>query len=342
MSQAAVSVRCPGKTNLELKVGPRRSDWGDRHLLDTTYCAVGIYDTVTVALKSPGRGFSLDIRGDHLGDLGQGQADMGSNLAVQALFALAQAGGREPDASIRIDKRIPVGAGLAGGSADAAGVLLALNILWRLDWPHERLEEVAAVLGADVPFCLRGGILRGRDYGQTLEPATPGPHLLGPSMAAGGSGHLLVGAYLDELGTADVYTAFDTMGGDPEDDNDLQRAACNLHPRSRQAIELALRAGAERAFVSGSGPSVVALLPDLATARRIRDTWAESCVVDRIIAADAPAWPELSYTVSSDPVEGGQNHAGRREEPMRVPGPGGPALGTGRTPSVAPLVNPIA
>lgn len=163
-----VQVQCPAKTNLTLHVGARHEEWGGRHALETVYCAIGLYDTVIVTGKHPGAGFSLELAGQHLGDLASSASDMRRNHAVRALFALAQAAGVEPDAGIRIEKNIPVGAGLGGGSADAAGTLLALNELWGLHWPVERLSPIAATLGADMPFCLRGGTALGTGFGLSL------------------------------------------------------------------------------------------------------------------------------------------------------------------------------
>ena len=93
---SAVSVDCPAKTNLTLHVGAPRAEWNGRHELDTIYCAVGVYDTVTVARKAPGTGFSLNLEGAHLGDLASSGSDMRRNHAVLALFALAEASGNEP------------------------------------------------------------------------------------------------------------------------------------------------------------------------------------------------------------------------------------------------------
>ena len=115
----AVSVDCPAKTNLTLHVGPSHAEWGGRHELDTIYCAVGVYDTVTATRKAPGSGFSLNLEGAYLGDLASSGSDMRRNHAVLALFAMAEASGHEPDVALNIDKRIPVGAGMAGGSADS-------------------------------------------------------------------------------------------------------------------------------------------------------------------------------------------------------------------------------
>ena len=104
----AVSVDCPAKTNLTLHVGPSHAEWGGRHELDTIYCAVGVYDTVTATRKAPGSGFSLNLEGAYLGDLASSGSDMRRNHAVLALFAMAEASGHEPDVALNIDKRIPV------------------------------------------------------------------------------------------------------------------------------------------------------------------------------------------------------------------------------------------
>ncbi|MDM8323157.1 4-(cytidine 5'-diphospho)-2-C-methyl-D-erythritol kinase [Bifidobacterium pullorum] len=287
----SVGVDCPAKTNLTLRVGQARVEWGNRHALDTIYCAVSIYDTVTATRKAPGTGFSLDLSGTHLGDLAASGTDMRRNHAVLALFAMAEASGREPDVALTIDKRIPVGAGLGGGSADAAATLLALNTLWGLDWPLERLREVAAGLGADMPFCLSGGYAHGTGFGERITPLEE--DRIRQLRDSGFAGPLVVGAYQAELRTPEVYATFDELGGDPDHDNDLQRAAISLHPRSGAAVRAALQAGATHAFVSGSGPSVVAFAPDAARLQAIANAWRESAAVDRIIAADAPATPKV-------------------------------------------------
>lgn len=287
----SVGVDCPAKTNLTLRVGQARAEWGNRHALDTIYCAVSIYDTVTATRKAPGTGFSLDLSGTHLGDLAASGTDMRRNHAVLALFAMAEASGREPDVALTIDKRIPVGAGLGGGSADAAATLLALNTLWGLDWPLERLREVAAGLGADMPFCLSGGYAHGTGFGERITPLEE--DRIRQLRDSGFAGPLVVGAYQAELRTPEVYVTFDELGGDPDHDNDLQRAAISLHPRSGAAVRAALQAGATHAFVSGSGPSVVAFAPDAARLQAIANAWRESAAVDRIIAADAPATPKV-------------------------------------------------
>lgn len=245
---------CPAKTNLTLEVGPAHDEWGGRHELDTIYCAIGVYDTVTATAKQPGAGFSLELEGAYLGDLASSRSDMRRNHAVLALFAMAQAAEREPDVALTITKRIPVGAGLGGGSADAAATMLAVNRLWDLNWPIERLRTIAATLGADMPFCLTGGLAYGTGFGERITDITPGSRDELALIEQGFSGEVLVGAYQSQLSTPEVYHTFDIVGAAEGDRNHLQAAAISLHPRSGQAIDAATQAGASHAFVSGSGP----------------------------------------------------------------------------------------
>src|SRR5687767_5835308 len=93
-----------------------------------------------------------------------------ANMAWRAAAALRDAAGIDSGVRITLDKRIPVAAGLGGGSSDAAGVLVGLNRLWQLRWPLERLDEVAATLGSDVPFFLRGGAAVATGRGEKVEP----------------------------------------------------------------------------------------------------------------------------------------------------------------------------
>lgn len=285
---------CPAKINLELRVGSRRGDWGGRHLLNTIYSAIGIYDTISLARREPGSGFALALDGDHLGDLDdKNNAEPQSNLAVKALLSLARVSGHQPDISIHIIKRIPVGAGLAGGSTDAAGVLLGLNQIWKLNWPLSSLEKLAAGLGADIPFCLHGGICRGTDFGQTLQLLGPEGKTVHDLSRQGLTGHLVIGAYQDELSTRQVYEAFDQIGPGSGDLNDLQLTACTLHPRSLQALDIASRFGIGPSFVSGSGPSVVVMVPTRNRVQDLREAWIEAGAVDWVLEADSPVRPSF-------------------------------------------------
>lgn len=293
VGREGIALDCPAKINLLLRVGPARADWGGRHRLDTIYSAVSILDRVELRPREPGSGFRLHMEGEHLGDLADNDADPHANLAVKALLAMAQATGHQPDVAIRIIKRIPVGAGLAGGSTDAAGTMLGLNRLWKLELGAADLDEIAAGLGADLPFCLHGGLSHGSGFGQVLEPLDPTSAEARNLRNAGLTGRLLIGAYEDQLSTAQVYKAFDAIGPSPGDLNDLQKTACALHPRSLLALDLARRAGAGPAFVSGSGPSVVAMVPHLDQAATLIRLWREQNAVDRIIEADSPVLPRM-------------------------------------------------
>lgn len=295
-SALTVRVDCPAKTNLTLEVGPTHDEWGGRHELDTMYCAVGVYDTITATAKHPEAGFSLELEGAHLGDLASSSSDMRRNHAVLALFAMAEAAGRRPDVALTITKRIPVGAGLGGGSADAAATLLAINQLWELHWPIERLRTIAATLGADMPFCLSGGYAHGTGFGERIDSIEPNSSEERELINQGYAGEVLIGAYQSQLSTPEVYHTFDVVGPGDGDRNHLQASAISLHPRSGQAIDAALHSGARHAFVSGSGPSVVAFVPDSAVAQRIIDAWRSNGMVDRIIQASVPARPIIGVT----------------------------------------------
>ena len=247
LSPITITVDCPAKTNLTLEVGPAHDEWGGRHELDTIYCAIGVYDTVTATAKQPGAGFSLELEGAYLGDLASSRSDMRRNHAVLALFAMAQAAEREPDVALTITKRIPVGAGLGGGSADAAATMLAVNRLWDLNWPIERLRTIAATLGADMPFCLTGGLAYGTGFGERITDITPGSRDELALIEQGFSGEVLVGAYQSQLGTPEVYHTFDIVGARRRPQSS---AGCGNQPASPQ------RAGHRRRHAGGCQPCI--------------------------------------------------------------------------------------
>lgn len=286
----SVRVDCPAKTNLTLGVGEARGEWDGRHELDTIYCGVGVYDTI-VAQESDAP--TLRMEGDDTSSL----ANLGeNNHAMKALAAMAEAAERDPNIALTLTKRIPVAAGLGGGSADAAAVILAVNELWELHWPINRLRTIAATLGADMPFCLTGGIAHGTGFGEQIHDIAEDSEEAQQLAAQGYTGEVIIGAYDTHVSTADVYRMFDDIGAKAGDANHLQAAAIALHPRSGEAIDAAQAAGASQAFVSGSGPSVLAFAPDEATIQAIAARWQESGAVDRTIRAKAPAKPTVSVT----------------------------------------------
>jgi 4-diphosphocytidyl-2-C-methyl-D-erythritol kinase len=268
-----VTVRAPAKINLQLAVGPRRAD--RYHDLVTIFQAISLYDDVTVTeTDGPGEDRVL-VSGEGAGAVPGGR----DNLALMAAAALTRAAGlpRDPDRRIEITirKRIPVAAGLAGGSADAAAALVACNELWHAGLSHEQLAEVAAAVGSDVAFALLGGTAVGQGRGEQLTPAL-----------ASGEYHWVLAVADGVLSTPEVYAAFDRLNGpdgrEPALDhalmaalrsghpaavggtlsNDLQSAAISLFPALRKTLAAGRELGALGAMVAGSGPTCVFLAED--------------------------------------------------------------------------------
>src|SRR3954470_2310529 len=156
-----VTVRVPAKVNLYLGVGTLRPD--GYHELANVFQAVSLYDEVTAA---PGPGLSVRVDGEHA----EGVPTDSPNLALRAAAALAEATGADPAVRLSITKAIPVQGGMAGGSADAAGALVACDALWETGCARDDLTELAAELGADVPFAMTGGTALGTSRGDQLTP----------------------------------------------------------------------------------------------------------------------------------------------------------------------------
>lgn len=156
----ALTLRAPAKVNLALEVVRKRPD--GYHEIDTVLTTLDLSDTVRL---SPHDRLEVRLTGPDARDI-----DAEDDLSGRAARALAKAAGREPDVLVEVTKRIPVAAGLGGGSSDAAAVLRGLNVLWGLNWPLERLEDVAAKLGSDVPFFVHCGTARCTGRGERVEP----------------------------------------------------------------------------------------------------------------------------------------------------------------------------
>ena len=160
-----VRVGAPAKLNLYLHVTGRRAD--GYHELDSLVAFTALADTLEIA---PAESLRLSVTGPFADAL-----DVGDNLAARAATALAEKLGRPADVRITLDKRIPVAAGLGGGSADAAAVLRGLARLWRLGAEHAGdLQETALGLGADVPVCLDSRAAHMAGIGEALSAP---PHL---------------------------------------------------------------------------------------------------------------------------------------------------------------------
>ncbi|MCK0172853.1 MULTISPECIES: 4-(cytidine 5'-diphospho)-2-C-methyl-D-erythritol kinase [Mycobacteriaceae] len=261
----SVTVRVPGKVNLFLGVGDLRDD--GYHDLTTVFHAVSLLDEITVSTADV---LSLELTGEGVEDLPVDHR----NLAWQAAELLAEHVGRAPDVAISIEKSIPVAGGMAGGSADAAGVLVAMNHLWELGVPRRDLHAMAAELGSDVPFALHGGTALGTGRGEELA-----------TVLARSTFHWVLAFASEGLSTPKVFAELDRLratadgargapprtgapdpmlaalaSGDPRQlapllANDLQAAALSLYPELRRTLRAGLDAGALAAVVSGSGPT---------------------------------------------------------------------------------------
>ncbi|MFF7213209.1 4-(cytidine 5'-diphospho)-2-C-methyl-D-erythritol kinase [Streptomyces sp. NPDC008238] len=291
---ASATVRVPAKVNVQLAVGGPRPD--GFHDLANVFLAVGLYDEVTVAHAEELR---ITVAGP---DADQVPVD-GSNLAARAAVALAARHGLEPRVHIHIDKDIPVAGGMAGGSADAAGALVACDALWGTGASREELLEICAELGSDVPFSLVGGAALGRGRGELLEP-----------LETGGTFHWVFAVADGGLSTPEVYRECDRLRGDaavPEPEasaalldalrggdavalaaslaNDLQPAALSLRPSLAATLAAGTEAGALAALVSGSGPTTAFLTKDAETAHAVAGALAASGTCRAVRVTTGPA-----------------------------------------------------
>jgi 4-diphosphocytidyl-2-C-methyl-D-erythritol kinase len=272
MSSAATSLRCvtarvPAKVNLELMVGPPRAD-GFHHLA-TVFQAVGLHDDVCA---EPAEDWGVTVNGPY--------ADLvpadGTNLAMAAARLLASETGIDVPVHLTIDKDIPVAAGMAGGSADAAGALLACDALWGVWSSKASLENLAAELGSDVPFALLGGTAMGSGRGDQLAPVLGrGRYTWVFALSDVGLSTPAVYAECDRLRSSvrvpeptpseSMMTAL--RSGDATSlgralSNDLQPAALSLQPQLEDVLRTGMDNGALGGIVSGSGPTVAFLVSD--------------------------------------------------------------------------------
>jgi 4-diphosphocytidyl-2-C-methyl-D-erythritol kinase len=257
----------PAKVNLYLHVTGRRAD--GYHLLDSLVVFAAAADRLRAA---PAAGLSLILTGPEAAGLRQ-QPD---NLVLAAARALAAAAGRPAQAALCLDKRLPVAAGIGGGSADAAATLRALSRLWSLRLDAAALAQVALGLGADVPACLAARPCRMGGIGEVLAPAprippcgivlaNPRLALPTPAVFHARRGDFSPPARLPE-GWADVAAMARDLAGLR---NDLEPAAIALCPAIAEVLAT-LRAlpGCLLARMSGSGATCFALMPDAEAARR--------------------------------------------------------------------------
>jgi 4-diphosphocytidyl-2-C-methyl-D-erythritol kinase len=319
----AVTARAPAKLNLQLSVGPLRDD--GFHPVVTIFHAVSLYDEVTVG---PADQTTVLVTGEGAGSVPKGAA----NLAAKAAAAFARAAGRGGNRGkgragrgvrIEIRKRIPVAAGLAGGSADAAAVLVACNELWRAGATAQELRKVAAGLGSDVPFALTGGTAVGQGRGELVT-----------RVLASGTYHWVLAFPSASLATPEVYAAYDRLrarGAAPADGtaragrvadpklstelmaalragdpaavgpllvNDLQPATLSLLPGLRRALTAGRDLGALGAVVSGSGPTCAFLAANATKAEELAVALTGAGVCRAVVSVTGPA-PGASLVASA-------------------------------------------
>ncbi|MER5473646.1 4-(cytidine 5'-diphospho)-2-C-methyl-D-erythritol kinase [Streptomyces sp. NPDC002935] len=290
-----VTVRVPAKVNVQLAVGGARPD--GFHGLANVFLAVGLYDEVTVTAAD-------ELRVTCAGpDAGQVPLDR-TNLAARAALELARRYGIDPAVHLHIAKDIPVAGGMAGGSADGAGALLACDALWGTNASRDELLDICAELGSDVPFSLVGGAALGTGRGEQLRP-----------LEVGGTFHWVFAMAERGLSTPAVFREFDRMNEGvrvPEPvasqdlldalakgdagalartvSNDLQPAALSLFPALADTLATGRTAGALAALVSGSGPTTAFLAPDAGSANTIAEALLASgtCRSARVTQSPAP------------------------------------------------------
>lgn len=284
-----VTVRAPAKVNLALAVGPLGDD--GYHPIETVFQAVSLYDELTATAAE---GISVTVEGEGAEKVGPSP----DNIATRAAVLLAERTECNLGAHLQIKKAIPVAGGMAGGSADAAAALVACDALWGTGLDRDALVELAAELGADIPFSLVGGTALGVGRGDVLTP-----------VLARGTYHWVFAIAWGGLRTPDVYAEFDRRGKagltGTEDvlaalragdalalgrvlSNDLQESAVALRPELGKVLRAGVDLGAVGAVVSGSGPTVALLVRDGRSATALAAALAAEDVCRAVRIAHGP------------------------------------------------------
>ncbi|MDA2975257.1 MAG: 4-(cytidine 5'-diphospho)-2-C-methyl-D-erythritol kinase [Actinomycetota bacterium] len=292
-----VTAAAPAKINLQLSVGALRAD--GYHDLVTVYQALDLRDEVTIFERAEGMGVQCGISGD----FSSGVPGDESNLAVKAVKLVAELAGVSCDLNIQITKRIPVAAGLAGGSADAAAALVVAAELYGYGGD---LQPLAEQLGSDVAFSLLGGTALGTSRGEVVVPV----------LARGNYCWVIISSS-NGLSTPRVYQKLDQLRDEgavreplqlaPKNEllqalvsgsateiaahlsNDLQPAALALAPKLQRILDVAVEDGALASLVAGSGPTCIALAKDHDHALDIAARISGQNLADRVLVATSPA-----------------------------------------------------
>lgn len=289
-----VTAVAPAKINLHLAVGDVRAD--GYHDLVTVYQSLDMWEEVTV---SPAEVDEVIVSGPSAEQVPTDR----TNLAARAVDLLRDEAGVDLPLAIHIVKGVPVAGGMAGGSADAAAALVATDRLLGMGLSRGALEERAARLGSDIPFCVRGGTALGTGRGEdlaTLLHASTRRYVV-VATARGGLSTPAVYAELDRLragremprvgevealvralGVGDPATVAATMG------NDLEAAALSLMPALRKTLRAGTEAGALHGMVSGSGPTCLFFCTDHRSALAVATEISEVGVAREVRIAHGP------------------------------------------------------
>ncbi len=297
MRSRGVVARVPAKVNLQLSVGPLGND--GFHEVTTVFQAISLFDDVTVATAPDGDGIKISISGE----TSSGVPADSSNLAVKAAELMIKNYDLPADLIIKLKKEIPVAGGMAGGSADAAGVIVGLDSLFELGLSRDEMEIVGSKIGSDVPFSICGGVAIGTGRGDQITPAL-----------SKGSYNWVLALSGQGLSTPSVYQECDRLreglsisaplvseplmqalrAGDAKAlgkalTNELQPAACSLRPALRLVLDVGIDYGALGGIVSGSGPTVAFLVSDDEHAMDLTVALSASGVVSSVVRAIGPA-----------------------------------------------------
>ena len=318
MTGTSITEMAPAKVNLYLRICGRRDD--GYHLLDSAVIFTAFGDQISL---TPATTDSLTVTGSFAAALtnitdsnisthpitnspmtnssmtnsSMTNSSTGPNLCMQALTAFRDAGGVMPPVAITLDKRIPVGAGLGGGSADAAAMLRALNAHADKAVTPETLHALATRLGADVPACLRAHTLRMTGIGDQITPLSPMGDI---SFASDAPPFILLANPLIPLATKDVFAHLQSAGQGAAGDigaldisglarlgNDLESTACRLVPEIASLLSLLRQQhGCQIAAMSGSGASCFALFDSQPACQHACDTLRKSGI-----------WAEATYII---------------------------------------------
>ena len=296
MRSKGVVARVPAKVNLQLSVGPLGDD--GFHEVTTVFQAISLFDDVTVATAAENSGLVISVTGE----TAKGVPADSSNLAIKAAELMIKEYELPSDLNIKLKKEIPVAGGMAGGSADAAGVIVGLDSLFELGLSRDEMELLGSKIGSDVPFSICGGVAIGSGRGDQITPAL-----------AKGNYNWVLALSGQGLATPSVYQECDRLreglsisapvvseqimqalrAGDAKAlgkalTNELQPAACSLRPALRLVLDVGIDYGALGGIVSGSGPTVAFLVSDDDHAMDLTVALSSSGVVSSVVRASGP------------------------------------------------------